>query len=275
MIKVLFFILSLSTFIGTFLNSILWQIPYGVEINEKYIVGIFLRAGAGYLDPNFLAMNIVILFFLNFLFIPNKSIIKLINLLMLASAIFFTFSRGSWIFFALLFFIYIYKEKKITITRAKIFKFVILLFIFLVILVSIGDFYIDFNSILRRFSDEEGMSSVNDRFYQYYSALNYFYSNLDFSSLILGFGGADIFKNLYGVHLHNFFLGSILDTGFLGVLIIIFLWIYFFITSNNVITKYLLIYWFLQANTLPNMPDSLFLIFIISLVSIRQRSQLI
>lgn len=59
----LLFALSLITLLAVIYNSFFWRIPEGVTLLPKYFVGPFIRAGVGYLDPNYFSINIIILFF--------------------------------------------------------------------------------------------------------------------------------------------------------------------------------------------------------------------
>lgn len=262
----LFFVLSVMTFIGVLCNSFLLRIPLGAVLSEKYFIGQFIRAGGGYLDPNFLSINIISLLFLSLVYINNYWL-KNISVIMLFISYFLTFSRGAIVFGTIFTLAYLFYRNKKTI---KVLIFSILFF--MLVTYFIIDFF-DMTYLFDRFTNEEGQSSTDDRFYQYNSFLSLIEEKFTLSNFILGFGGMDFFILNFGVALHSFWLNLILDIGILAPFIIIVLLFHFFFSSRNVFSKYLLAFWLLQASVLPNVPDTLFFIFILSLLPTPQREK--
>lgn len=254
-------VLSSVTFVAIIFNCLFWRIPSNVEISSKYFVGPFLRAGAGYLDPNFLSINIVILLFLSLVLI-KANVLKVLSSIVLVLACFFTFSRGAIVFGTLVLVFYIYREYKRRIV------FVSSLTIILLLLIFVYNCF-DISFIFRRFTDAEGQSSTEDRFYQYQAFFEYFMNNFEIYNSFLGFGGLDFFIERFQVALHSYWFNLILDIGLIGPIIILLLWFYFFKNSHNSFSRYLLVFWFLQASFLPNLPDTLYLIFSLSLVKVQ------
>lgn len=260
-IQIILTVLSSITFISIIYNSLFWRVPGGVEISSKYFVGPFLRAGAGYLDPNFLSINIVILLFLCLVFIRSNAL-KFLSSIILALSCFLTFSRGAIIFGTFILVFYMYRESKR--------RLVFLASLTITLLLSMFAFnYFDITFIFRRFTDAEGLSSTEDRLYQYQAFFEYFMNNFEIYNSFLGFGGLDFFIERFQVALHSYWLNIVLDIGFIGPIIILLLWFIFFKNSYNDFSRYLLVFWFLQATFLPNLPDTLFLIFSLSLVKVQ------
>lgn len=253
-------ILSVITFVAVIYNSFFWRIPQGVELLPKYFIGPFIRAGGGYLDPNFLSINIIVLIFLSLTYIENR-LVKAISLIMLFIAYFLTFSRGAMIFGTIILLMYLFNKNK----KAWQWSLTFLFLVFLITYITLE--YFDLTFLFDRFYNEEGQSSTEDRLFQYRSFLYVLENSFSLKNLFFGFGGLDYFVANFGVALHSFWLNLILDIGLLAPFIIIVLWIYFFKNTKNYFSKYLLVFWFLQESFLPNLPDTLYLIFILSLLN--------
>jgi len=102
LLKYVVIIGSVSYAIAAILNST-YRLPSDLiePLGDKYFVGPFLRAGAGYLDPNFLAINLIVL-----LVVSSHFTMGTASRLIVASAcligIFLTFSRAAWLVAAVL-----------------------------------------------------------------------------------------------------------------------------------------------------------------------------
>ena len=252
--------LTSATFLALIHNSFLYRIPIGKEILPKYFIGPIIRAGGGYIDPNFLSINIFALIFLSYTYI-DRIILRVGSLALLFLSLFLTFSRGAIIFGTIVLFIYLFNNKK------KSVKWFALILILLLIISILIVYYFDLTFLFDRFTNEEGSSSTQDRLFQYRSFLSLVYDNASIKNVIMGFGGQDYFISKFGVALHSFWLSLILDIGFLAPLIILALWFYFYKNAKNNFAKYLLVFCIMQLSFLPNLPDTLYLSFILSLLN--------
>lgn len=254
------FSLSLFTFLAIILNSFFWRIPPNAELMDKYFIGPFIRAGGGYLDPNFLSINIIILLFFSLTHVKNNYL-RPICVLLLSASVFLTFSRGALIFGFLSLIFYLIIQKKIS--PLKLLPWALILAG--ISLLLIWQYDLDF--VFSRFSSNEGKSSTDDRLYQYYQFLKLVENQIGIENLFIGFGGLDIFIRDFHVALHSFWLNLILDVGFIAPLLILLLWAMYFIKAKEFYLKALLLFWFAQITFLPNLPDALFMILIMSVVS--------
>lgn len=234
--------------ISALLNST-YRLPTDLNepLSEKYFVGPLLRAGAGYLDPNFLAINFIVLMVLSSYFSFGKST-RLVITSACVIGIFMTFSRAAWLITAALLLM--------PIINGKSFIKIGFLGILLVLGVTIGQTWISDEGLLRRFVDEEGASSTADRLRQYLGAINEL-ENMTVESALFGSGGADAFFVKYGAHLHNFYLGAYVNGGLLLVFtsIAVILLTYYWTDSFS---RKLIISWFAMSLFLPNVPDTFF-----------------
>ena len=248
--------LALLQVVGAILNSVFIQLPIAPEeLLDKYYVGFLLRAGAGYLDPNFLALNFLLLLFLARA-VVSSNVVKTIIQFSLFSAIILTFSRSAWVMLLLFSTVATFKESRINAGLFAIFLLGIL-----VLLIANSDLAVMF----RRFTDDEGTGSLNDRIDQYTIALDLFNRKYGFDTILLGFGGPDWFKFSYGRHLHNFYMGMVVDAGFisLGALLLL---IGYFLTIVKNEWRLMGVIWVVSVIVLPSVPDTLYLTLVLGIV---------
>ncbi len=241
---------SITYAIAAALNSS-YRLPSDLSepINEKYIVGPLLRAGAGYLDPNFLAINLIILLVISYHFSFGKIARYLITTTCMLG-IFLTFSRAAWLVTAAIWIALTWRTQKTSFWLIAIGSFA-------AISSQFSDEITSENGLFRRFFDEEGSSSTADRFHQYSGALSEIF-NASTEKLFFGMGGPDSFFQSYGSHLHNFYLGSFIDGGVLSTCLpIVALLSTFYISDRT--SRWLLASWFSMSLFLPDVPDTLFL----------------
>lgn len=241
---------SVAYAISAILNSA-YRLPTNLTepISEKYFVGPFLRAGAGYLDPNFLAINLIILMIISGYFSYEKSA-RFIITSACVIGVFMTFSRAAWLVTAALLLAPIINRKSVI----KIGLIGMLGILFL----TVGQTWISDEGLFRRFVDEEGASSTADRLRQYYGALNEL-QNMTIESALFGMGGPDAFFIKYGAHLHNFYLGGFISGGVLSLTIpIITLLLTYYWTRG--ISRKIIVAWFAMSLFLPNVPDTFYVI---------------
>jgi hypothetical protein len=243
--------------ISAILNST-YRLPTDLiePLDAKYFVGPFLRAGAGYLDPNFLAINLItLLIFSNY--ITMGKMVRLIVISACVIGIFMTFSRAAWLVTAALLIMPIINKKS--------FIQIGVILILGVLSLSIGQSWLfDDDGLFRRFFDEEGASSTADRVRQYIGAISEL-QNISFESAFFGIGGADTFFSKYGAHLHNFYLGAFVDGGVLSVIIpLVTLLLTYYWTSG--ISRRLITAWFAMSLFLPDVPDTFYLTIALAVV---------
>ncbi|MGE0111606.1 MAG: hypothetical protein AB7S73_08520 [Aquabacterium sp.] len=221
-------------------------------LDGKYFVGPFLRAGAGYLDPNFLAINLIILLvFSRYINIGRVS--RFIVASSCLIGIFLTFSRAAWLVSAILIVAALVRNRSTVLAMAAIGVAVIGL-------ATNQDLFLD-EGLFRRFVDEEGASSTADRLRQYVGALSEL-QNVSFESASFGVGGPDVFFIKHGAHLHNFYLGAFIDGGLISVIApLVALLLTFWWTGG--VSRLLIATWVAMSLFLPNVPDTLY--FVISL----------
>lgn len=221
-------------------------------LDGKYFVGPFLRAGAGYLDPNFLAINLIILLvFSRYLNIGRVSRFIVVSSCLIG--VFLTFSRAAWLVTAMLMAGALVRNKSTVLAMLAIGVAVIGLAVN-------QDLFLD-EGLFRRFVDEEGASSTADRLRQYVGALSEL-QNVSFESASFGIGGPDVFFIKHGAHLHNFYLGAFIDGGFISVSAsLVALLLTFFWTGG--VSRLLIATWVAMSLFLPNVPDTFY--FVISL----------
>jgi len=248
MLKYTITLTAIAYAISAILNS-LYRLPtdFNDPLNEKYFVGPFLRAGAGYLDPNFLSINLIILMVLSSYFSFGKST-RFIIISACVIGIFMTFSRAAWLITAVLLVMPIITRK----SYIKLGVFGILC----VLGVAIGQTWITDEGLFRRFVDEEGASSTADRLRQYLDAINEL-QNMTIETALFGIGGADAFFVKYGAHLHNFYLGGFISGGMLLVFASIATILLTYYWTGGVSRK-LVIAWFAMSLFLPNVPDTFY-----------------
>jgi hypothetical protein len=254
--------LSLATLTAVVLNSLFVRIPSDVLLLDKYYVGHLVRAGGGYLDPNFLSLNIASLIFVALMMVSRGSPLRWVNLTMLLVALFLTFSRGAYVFISLsVLMLFLRGSKSERRLVAGITVIAIALFFWLTELYGAS-------FLFRRFADEEGISSTDDRLRQYAQALDYIASNFEVQNLFRGFGGMGVFYAQHAVHVHNYLLAGVLEVGLIPILLLMALFTYFFRTAGTLQAKLYLVFAGLQLMILPNLPDPLYLGFAISLVRV-------
>ncbi|TXG76608.1 hypothetical protein E6P97_03255, partial [Patescibacteria group bacterium] len=209
-IKSTIIIAAIAYAISAILNST-YRLPTDLDepINAKYFVGPLLRAGAGYLDPNFLAINMIILMIISGYFLYGKGTRFFITSACVIG-VFMTFSRAAWLVTAILLLVPIINKKSVIKMGV-----VCMLGVFAL---TIGQSWISDEGLFRRFLDEEGASSTADRLRQYFGAINEL-QNMTIESALFGIGGPDAFWAKYGSHLHNFYLGAFISGGLLLVII--------------------------------------------------------
>lgn len=253
------------TCIAVILNSVFQRLPLTLPfLDEKYFVGPLVRAGGGYLDPNFLSLNIVSLLFVTLMALPNRRLLRWANVALLLACVFLTFSRGAYLFVAVSLFLLALKgsrgERRAVLALALI--------VAMAVMILLHVYGADF--LFRRFSDEEGASSTNDRLFQYSSAFEYLAANFGPGNLFIGFGGLTTFQERYGMHLHNYLLALLLDIGVLPALCLLGVYLYFVCTAETLYGRLYLALAGLQLMSLPDSPDPLYLGFVIALLRVER-----
>lgn len=251
--------LGFLNFIAAFSQTIFHRIPEYIDLKPWNLVGEALRAGALYTDSNFLAMYFVILFYTILLVVKNMLVIRNFILLLLFISLLFTFSRGALVFFLISFSYFLFHYMKNYIQKIT---FILLLLIFFII--SYHIIIADNFSIFERFTSKIGDNAAYARIRQYNYLLEHIINHQ--SSFFFGLGPG-VFQNLYFEEVHNFFLSLLSEIGIFGPLILFCLIIIFYQKNKFIEIKALFLFWLFEASTLPALPNSLFILFILVVVT--------
>lgn len=244
--------------VAVFRNS-MGAIPPGIMLNEKYFYGAFLRAGAGFVDPNVLGVTVIIIIviFLDKI-TPFRSLMILALGTMFITAL-LTFSRTAQILFAGFLFFKLRKQ----ISRRNAFFLTTSAVAILIYFTATQPQF--FSIFFERFSNAEGQSSSDDRMRQ----LSYFFdllSSASFSDLLGGFGGQEVFQEQSGSAMHSAIFSIILDAGIIPGISILLFFGYAVFRSFRARSTGFRVLALLSSLVLPYIPEMFFLLVIYIIV---------
>lgn len=235
------------------LQNSLGTIPPGVVLDQKYYYGPFIRAGAGFVDPNALGLMVIITFAIFFDNISRYRLLLLFVSLSVFAIVTLTFSRTSQILYIVFFVFKIIKFQR----KSDIIFFLIIFLLFL------GWFVYEYNEIIsfffERYFNEEGVSSSYDRINQLKVFLDVI-SSINLKELFLGIGGQNAFQNLAGSAMHSAPLSIFIDSGILASIAVL---IFFGISIKHSFKKPMDIFQIVAILTcfvLPYIPELFFLL---------------
>jgi hypothetical protein len=191
-------------------------IPPGVILNDKYFYGVFVRAGAGFVDPNALGVIVIVVLVI---FLEQFMRFRALTILALGTAlitVLLTFSRTAQILFVG-FLLFKFRKK---VSRSGAFLFATTVAAIIIYYAKthpelVGVFF-------ERFFNAEGASSTDDRRQQ----LAHFFdilSSASFLDSIFGFGGQDFFQEISGSAMHSAIFSIVLDVGIIpGISVLLF-----------------------------------------------------
>lgn len=252
-----FGLLSTAIFMlsAAILNSFFQRLPSGLdELSYQYYIGpFFVRAGGGYIDPNYLGMllGFCIYFISQFAF---RKWVAICCYLAIAVSILLTFSRGALMASAIIILLIALKKKSTL-------KYIVFSGIFLIItFVFWGDEIVFFE----RFTSTEATSSTDSRFEQYHIFYNYISNHFEIQNFIIGFGGMNRFVELANIALHNFFMSIFFDFGLIGTILSLVITLLFFLKCNDFAKRLLFIYIMIIMQFQHNLPDTVYFLYLIS-----------
>lgn len=248
-LALLLVVLAVVQLLGVMANSFLYRMPVNPEaLNDKYFVGFLLRAGAGYMDPNFLAINFLLLLFAVRGFVAAGAM-RIVAQVCLVAAIGLTFSRSAWVLLVL-------ASLYLAATERGIAAATKLLGVFAAALAAM--LTTEYSVLLRRFTDAEGVGSAQDRLEQYDLALGAFDRHSGLLSMVQGLGGPDWFYATTGRHLHSFYMGLVLDAGWLAT-VLVGLTLYYAFRKMRGQWRVMLVLWAAAVASLPTVPDTFYM----------------
>lgn len=254
-LKPVMLIVSISCFAAVILNSVFRHVPqdFLVSYDKKYLVGIFFRAGAGYMDCNFLASFFIINMLISYKVLAS-SFGRSICIGLLFVSVVLTFSRAGLILAMICILYFSLTGFKLNIKSVANLSVGAILFFSLLILNA--------ETIFERFVGAEGESSTDSRLNQYNSFFSHIAENVSASNVLFSYGGQDTFMLYYGEHLHNFILSSIMEIGWISTLIyMVALFIFWINFCKSGISKLAFICTLAIMSVLPTTPESIFFMF--------------
>ena len=267
---------SLANVAAVLAQSLMHRAPeYMVATADQGVlmVGMFMRAGRIYTDPNALGLLLVLAIFLNIMLVRRYQFLRIACIVALSAAVLMTFSRAAIVFAGGMGVVWLLAWGVRRIGSAAV----------LLVLVATGalswaGFAVGgkvpglravIASVATRFISEEGVSSALSRSRQYRRVTESMSDSWHAWVFGLGPGVAD---DLFDENVHNFFLATFADAGLPAVGLLCFLVCGFWMRSRTVWARMYLTYAVLQLMTLPNFYSSMLLACGMCLVSVDDQS---
>lgn len=247
------------------IKNSLGALPQGVVLNDKYFYGPFIRAGAGFVDPNALGIMTIITFSIFFEYFSRYRSLLIFSSLAIFALAAITFSRTSQILYIVFFIFKIVKH----LNKADI---ALMTFFFIAILSYL--FYQNFEVIyvfFERYFNEEGQSSSGDRLNQI-NVLLEIISNINLKGLLFGIGGQEAFQRVSGSAMHSAPLSIFIDAGILPSIAV---FLFFGISIIQSLKKPFNLFQIVAVLTcfvLPYIPELFFLLCIYFVIENKNRS---
>lgn len=249
--------LGFVNFLAVVAQSYYWRLPNNVDITRSPwdVVGAFVRAGSFYSDSNFLAINLVILFYSILASVKRWLFVRNFILVLLITSILLTFSRSALL--ALLFTLFIYSNRKINDRRQKV-MFILVAFIigFVGVGVTLG---MDIQ-FFERFYSAFGVDSAYSRIRQYTLLMDFI---LEHPWAVIWGIGPGVFNSLYREEVHNFYFSFFSEFGLFGTTLLALLFVSYYKSNKNMALHALLSFWLIVSFVLPSIANPLFIILVL------------